>query len=399
VFQIGSITKVYTATQVLQLVDGGLVELDATVRTYLPELELSDAEAARRITVRQLLCHTSGLDGDHFPDFGRGDDCVPRFVASCARLAQVLAPGTVFSYCNTGFVLAGALVARVTGAATWDTALQERLLAPLGVHATMTLPEEAILHRAAVGHVDPTGSGQVTPTPVWMLPRAAGRGGIIATASDVISFARLHLDGGRAADGTRVLSEASVQAMQQPQVEVPDPAMAGSWGLGWALYGWGCGAIGHNGGTVGQTAFLRVVPRERYAVAVLTNSTTGPALARELFALLFRERLGVAVPGELEPAADVEFDAAALAGTYGRANVRTVVEHAGGGLAATTEWGGVFEAMMPAPHPEPLVPVAATTFLVAGTPLVFFDFGADGRPRYLHSGGRASARIHEGGAG
>jgi len=72
VFQIGSISKVYTATLVMQLVDEALVRLDAPVTEYLPELTLADPEAVRTITVRQLLCHTAGIDGDVFDDFGRG---------------------------------------------------------------------------------------------------------------------------------------------------------------------------------------------------------------------------------------------------------------------------------------------------------------------------------------
>src|SRR4051794_11547035 len=72
VFQIGSITKVYTATLVLQLVEEGLLDLDTPVVEYLPEFRVVDAAATRTVTTRQLLSHTSGIDGDVFDDFGRG---------------------------------------------------------------------------------------------------------------------------------------------------------------------------------------------------------------------------------------------------------------------------------------------------------------------------------------
>src|SRR4051812_44014459 len=88
IFQIGSITKTFTATLVLQLVDGGLVTLDEPVRTYLPDLRLADPGALDRITIRHLLSHTSGMDGDVFDDFGRGDDCLTKFVDAMADLAQ-----------------------------------------------------------------------------------------------------------------------------------------------------------------------------------------------------------------------------------------------------------------------------------------------------------------------
>jgi CubicO group peptidase (beta-lactamase class C family) len=74
-FEIGSITKVYTATLVMQLVDAGLVELDAPIRRYVPDFRVADAAASDAITVRHLLTHTSGFDGgDYFFDGGRGDN-------------------------------------------------------------------------------------------------------------------------------------------------------------------------------------------------------------------------------------------------------------------------------------------------------------------------------------
>src|SRR5439155_11105541 len=110
-------------------VDEGKVELGRPVRAYLPELRLADERAAESVTVRQLLSHTGGLD-DNQRDTGRGDDCLEKFVASCATLGQVAPPGAVLSYSNPGFRIAGRLVERLTGG-TWNAALAERLLEPL----------------------------------------------------------------------------------------------------------------------------------------------------------------------------------------------------------------------------------------------------------------------------
>jgi CubicO group peptidase (beta-lactamase class C family) len=93
VFQIGSITKVWTATVIMQLVDEGRIELDAPVRTYLPEFEVADADVTERVTVRHLLTHTSGIQGDHFEDTGRGDDCLERYTASCASSVRTTRSG------------------------------------------------------------------------------------------------------------------------------------------------------------------------------------------------------------------------------------------------------------------------------------------------------------------
>ena len=151
VFQIGSITKVWTATLVMQLVDEGLVDLDAPLRTYLPDFRILDEDITAGVTARHLLNHTSGIGGDFFPDTGRGDDCVARYVAEMADQPASHPLGATMSYCNAGFVVLGRLVEVVRGQ-SWDTVLRERLFAPLGLTGAGTLPEEALLWGAAVGH-------------------------------------------------------------------------------------------------------------------------------------------------------------------------------------------------------------------------------------------------------
>src|SRR6478736_2647510 len=103
VFQIGSITKVWTATLVMQLVDEGMLDLDAPIRRYLPEFRLQDEGAAASITTRQLLSHQAGFEGDVFTDTGRGDDAIEKYVELIADLPQLFAPGELFSYNNAAF--------------------------------------------------------------------------------------------------------------------------------------------------------------------------------------------------------------------------------------------------------------------------------------------------------
>src|SRR3954452_25287867 len=87
-FQIGSISKVWTATVVMQLVDEGKLDLDAPLAAVLPDLRLGDPQVAGAVTMRHLLTHTSGIDGDIFTDTGRGDDCLEKYVASLSDAAQ-----------------------------------------------------------------------------------------------------------------------------------------------------------------------------------------------------------------------------------------------------------------------------------------------------------------------
>src|SRR3954466_9572919 len=110
VFQIGSVTKLWTSSLVMQLVDEGQVDLDALVRTYLPEFRLADEDAAAAITVRHLLTHTAGFEGDIFTDTGVGDDCVEKLVTLLRDVPQLFPPGSMWSYNNAGFTVLGRLV-------------------------------------------------------------------------------------------------------------------------------------------------------------------------------------------------------------------------------------------------------------------------------------------------
>ncbi|MDQ1695503.1 MAG: hypothetical protein QOJ03_856, partial [Frankiaceae bacterium] len=214
IFQIGSISKIYTATLVMQLVDEGLIDLDSPIADYLTSFSNADPTAAATITIRQLMSHTSGMDGDVFDDFGRGDDCITKYVEAMSGLAQTSPPGAFFSYCNSGFTLLGRLIEHFRGV-SWDAALRTHLLEPLGAVDTVTLADEAILRRAAVGHLPTGADGAPEVAPIWFFTRAMGPAGVItAPARELLALARMHLDDGRAADGTQVLSPSSAKAMR-----------------------------------------------------------------------------------------------------------------------------------------------------------------------------------------
>jgi CubicO group peptidase (beta-lactamase class C family) len=402
VFQIGSITKVWTATLVMQLVDEGVVDLDEPVVTYLPEFKVADDELTQQVTTRHLLSHTSGIAGDFFPDTGRGDDCLEKFVALMADLPASHPLGATMSYCNAGFVLLGRLVEVLRGA-TWDQVMRERLLQPLGLEAAGTLPEEALLWGAATGHVTPPGAPEPVVAPQWGLSRNAGPAGLIhARARDLLAFARMHLTDGVAPDGTRILSADSVRAMREPQVEVPDRwTFGGHWGLGWILPSWdGQRLFAHDGGTIGQSAFLRVLAGDQdLVVALLTNGGEVRDLYQDLYAEIFEQLVGVTISPRVEPVSDPpSFDPARYAGRYERESMAHDVVQRDDQLVLINRPSGVLATAMGADAVEgPLVPYDVDVFLtsmptVSGyLPAVFYD-GADGA-RYLHLGGRAARKV------
>ncbi|BCY09811.1 serine hydrolase [Actinoplanes sp. L3-i22] len=323
VFKVGSITKIWTATLLQQLVGEGLLELDRPVRDYLPGFRLSDPAATATLTARHLLTHTGGIDGNHFTDTGRNDDAIERFVATLAEVDQLLPPDTVFSYSNSGYVVLGRLVEVLRGKPFHDV-LRERLVTPLGLHTAATDTYEAILQRAATGHVQ-TGTA-VVPAKDWAVSYYSAPSGshFAISARELLEFVRLHL------------TDPALAALREPQVaSVPDfgGGVVG-WGLGWMLYP--DGVVGHTGVSKGQKAFLRVVPAAGVAVVVLTNSTGGAPLAYEIFDTALRDLAGIETPPLPTPPADpAGIDAGRMCGTY-RSTLYDITLSSEGGRAFLT---------------------------------------------------------------
>ncbi|MGW9205926.1 serine hydrolase domain-containing protein [Embleya sp. NPDC055664] len=383
-FQIGSVSKVWTATQLMLLAEQGRLTLDTPVVDLLPEFKVADAEVTKSVTVRQLLTHTSGIDGDLFLDTGRGDDCLEKYVAACADLTQNHPIGESFSYCNTGFVIAGRIVERLTGK-TWDAALREQICEPLGLTHTWTLPEDVLRFGAATGHVE---DGK--PTSVWGLPRAMGPAGLIcARASDVVAFGRAHL-------GTELLAEPT--GMTEPQVDLPNPyTLAPQWGIGWILDEWsGHRVIMHAGNTIGQSAMLWVVPDTGTVVCLLANGGETSALQRALGGELFATLAGITMSPQLgPPQTPVEVDVEQYAGIYERVGNRTTISVRDGRLHMLIQTTGELADISPDMELT-LTPVDETTFVgqregaTLWDNVVFYRL-ADGS-QYLHMGVRATPR-------
>ena len=407
-FLPGSIGKLYTATLVLMLADEGLIDLDQPVKTYLPDFEVGDHHARDTVTVRDLLRHASGFDGDVFIDTGRGDDALPRYMQEIADLPQIAAPGTIWSYSNSGFSILGRLV-EVVRDTVFETALKDRLLTPLGLQHSVVFPEEVIPHPNAVGHEpDPENPDQLRVSDPWGLYRSCGPMGasLVASAGDVLRFALLHLDGGVAADGTRLLSADIVAAAQQPQITLVDDTVLGeAWGLGWILDHFGdVSVIGHDGNSLGQNAFMRVAPEQRFGFCLQTNVESALSMYRELAEWLFQDRLSVAPRQDPEPLESrVVADPSRYAGTYERSGLVFTIEDADGALVATIKASHAAAEMQSLPPMErlPLVPVARDDSFLLKLPIadsellaVFFNPADESAaPTYLHFGGRAHKRV------
>ncbi|HLJ81140.1 MAG TPA: serine hydrolase domain-containing protein [Ktedonobacterales bacterium] len=395
-FQIGSITKVFTTTLVMRLVDAGTLALDTPVITYLPELRLADEEAQRDITLRHLLSHTGGFYGDFFDDFGMGDDALAKCIAGLHTLPQQAAPGELWAYNNAGFYLAGRIVEKVLDM-PFERAMREQVFEPLGLKHSFFFAHEAIVYSAAVGHSQVTpGADEHEVARLYPLPRCvAAAGGIISTVDDLLTFAAFHLGDGTW-NGTRILAESSLAAMRTPQTEAAN--FADAYGLGWAIETVdGMQIIEHGGSTNGFNARLRIVPEKSFAIALLTNSSRGSALydavskwALERYCgLRETERQQIELPDETLQR---------FAGFYRRPDGEITLSVEDGGLRremVSTDLLNHKEERYP---PDILKPLSETEFIVVTEgenkdSRVDFILAGDGQPRYLRLGGRLAARV------
>ncbi|MFV5997314.1 serine hydrolase domain-containing protein [Streptomyces sp. NPDC056231] len=403
-FQIGSITKVWTTTLIMQLVDEGRLDLDRPVRDYLAELALGDDKAAAAISVRQLTCHTAGFEGDIFTDTGPGDDAVEKLIATLSDVPQLFPPGERFSYNNAGYCVLGRIIEVLRGKC-WDDCVRDHLFVPLGLTHAAAGPYDAIRYRAAIGHVASKPGEEPVPAPNWALTRSNAPAGstLAMRPRDLLTFVRMHLNDGKADDGTQVLSPESLAAMREPQVEVPalGGIMVAHWGLGWMLFGWeGDEVIGHDGATIGQSAFLRVVPERNVAVALLTNGGQPLHVYQQVLGKLLDELASVKLPSLPEPNPEAApADLSRYVGEYSSMVADTVVTAENGKLWIERTPKGIFAEVGGAPPAkEELLPYLGDTFVayvpqVPGIYMAHTFVGDDdtGRAQFLHTG-RADRR-------
>lgn len=397
-FQIGSITKTYTATAIMRLVEQGKLSLDEPVRTYVPDFAVVDQDTSARVTVWHLLTHTAGWSGDLFTDMNFGDDALAQYVAAMAELEQETPLGAYVSYNNAAVSLAGHVVAAVTGK-TYEAAMQELVLEPMGLKRSFFNPIDVMIHRFVVGHsAGPKGPEVASP---WPIPRGDNPcGGLVCDIGDLLRYGRFHLGDGTAEDGTRLLSAESMALMQTPQATMwTDEAIGLTWFLNVTD---GVVRVSHGGSTIGQQAELTLVPQHGLAIGVLTNADEGLGVNQDVTKCALREYAGLNVsdPEAMEASAE---ELAAFSGLYTRYMVEMELGMLAGQLVGQIRYTAGFPTKdsPPPPCPPPmslgLCEPDRLLFLngrLKGLPVdVVRD--ADGSVAWLRAGYRMQKRVRE----
>ncbi len=280
-FQIGSVSKAFTAAALAVLADDGKLGFDDKVIDHIPEFRMFDAWVTREFTIRDLLTHRSGLPlgaGDLLM-FPEGDTTRDEIIAALAHLKPSSSFRSKYDYDNTLYIVAGVVVERASGQ-SFASFVEDRLLKPIGMDectATFGRAPEGVAK--AVPHMYIDDEYQVTPTGLKG-DTAAPAGGVTCSARGMAKWMSFILAGGKTADGEQLISPAQFGQLLNPVTITSTPgflkthagAELSAYALGWSISTFhGQPLHSHGGGLMGMTTHLALLPRENLGVFVSNN--------------------------------------------------------------------------------------------------------------------------------
>ena len=272
VFAIGSCTKAFTAALIAALADDGTMAWDDKVSEHLPEFRMRDQTANEQVTIRDLLCHRTGL-GRMDLLWAAGTLSRAEILAAVERAEPMHEFREKFEYSNTNFIAAGEAAARAAGA-SWEDLMRDRLLEPLHMsNSTLTLAEAKLNPKLATGYQWNDESQQFEIDPMRDIASAAPAGSINASARDMANWVLMQLNRGDF-NGSRVISEENIIQTWEKHTSV-SPTI--SYGLGWMVGEWrGRRLIEHGGNIDGFAATVGFLPDENAGYVLLMNVSFTP---------------------------------------------------------------------------------------------------------------------------
>jgi CubicO group peptidase (beta-lactamase class C family) len=300
IFDLASISKLFTSITVMQLAEQGKIDVDAPVVKYLPEFGVNGKES---VTVKQLLTHTSGFDADPVPSLWQGYPDIPARRKAVLDSKLINAPGTTYLYSDLNLLTLGFLVEKLTGSPL-DVVVHDKITAPLGLADTGYNPPASKLDRIAATEFQvnpPRGMvrGQVHDENAWSLGGVAGHAGVFSTVGDMAVLAQTILNGG-SYGGHRILRPETVRSMLTNY----NQAFPGDdHGLGFELdQMWYMGALASpiTAGHTGYTGTTFVIDPESRSFAILFTNRVHPSrnwgsinLAREKWGTALAKAMAV----------------------------------------------------------------------------------------------------------
>ncbi|QHA93501.1 serine hydrolase domain-containing protein [Bacillus sp. N1-1] len=306
IFDLASISKLFTTTAAMTLYEDGAFQLDDPVAKYIPEFAANGKE---NVTIEQLMTHTSGFK-PWIPLYTIGEDREDRLEYVFQYPLQS-APGTDYTYSDLNMITLGALIERLSGMRL-DEYVKQEITEPLGMDNTMYNPPAELKERIAATEYQPWTNrglvwGEVHDESAWSLDGVAGHAGVFSTAADLAKFAHMYLMEGRYG-GTRILEPATVKLLTKNRI----PEFSGDdHGLGWELQqGWFMDALSESTtlGHTGYTGTSIVVSPTNQTIAILltnrvhpTRETVSTSPTRRAFARQVADAIPVAMDKKADP--------------------------------------------------------------------------------------------------
>jgi CubicO group peptidase (beta-lactamase class C family) len=271
-FFTGSTGKSITALAIMQLVEAGMMELDAPVQTYLPWFRVADANASQIITVRHLLNMMSGIPRsigqEQLANTDLSDSAIENNVRALAKIELILPPGERFEYSNANYVTLGMIIQAVTGQ-SYETYIGEHIFQPLDMQNSFASKTEAEQNGLAVGYQKWFGIPVASPN----LPFSRGSlpaGELILSAEDFGHYLIAQLNNGNY-QGVSLLSPSGITEMHQPPVNTL--GVTTSYGMGWEVQHFQTvQVLAHDGAVPGYTTAMFLVPEKNLAIAMVMNT-------------------------------------------------------------------------------------------------------------------------------
>jgi CubicO group peptidase (beta-lactamase class C family) len=272
-YRVGSITKLFTDTMMMQLRDAGRLQLDDPLQRYLPELQIPSRYGSDLPTLREVASHTAGLPREAPLDYwhSRSFPTEGDLIASMQNSALIGPPGKVYQYSNLGVSLEGIALERVAGV-PYTQYVTDNILRPLGMTESGFAVSDDVRTKLAAGST-PSSTSTQPPDRFPDFGALTPAAGLYSSVDDIARFISLQfrLDD---ANGSTVLSGPTLREMHDPSSRGGPSDFAIGWELGSVS---GHGTIGHPGVVYGFTTQITLIPDSKLGVAVFTNGRTDPA--------------------------------------------------------------------------------------------------------------------------
>lgn len=272
-FAIGSCSKAFTSASVCLLVDEGKIDIDKPVITYYPEFKLQDDYVTNHITIRDLLCHRSGLPRHDFMWYGNSTLSRKEIIERMRYLEPSKGFREAWQYQNGMFAVAGYIVELISGE-SWESFVAKKIFSPLGMKASNFSVFDS---QKSTDYSKPYAerNDAVKEIPFYNIDAMGPAGSINSSVTEMANWVIMQINGGKF-DGKQIISDASIRQTQTPQMVMPggitDEVFYNSYGMGWMITSYrGHLRIEHGGNIDGFSASTCFLPKDSIGIVVLTN--------------------------------------------------------------------------------------------------------------------------------